>query len=216
MGTTPNLTYGVGGYGQGGYGNSPLENQPLGYYLQLLTSQYASPSSPKLNALLYLHIKKLDDASKCLVQMDTALDIDAASGSQLDMLGATVGVGRVTPFQPSGGVSPILDDGTYRLLIKARIGWNQWDGTIDSLYKLWLQLFPGGRIVIEDNQNMTANIVMTGSFTSIVQDLISNGFIVPRPEGVLYTYSFGTLPAFGFDVVPNAFIAGFGQGFWND
>lgn len=208
-----NLTYGTGGYGQGGYGNSPIENQPLGYYLQLLTSQYRPPSSPKLNAFLYVLLKKFDDVSKCLVQMDTALDLDSASDAQLDMLGATVGVSRTVPFQPSNNVSPVLNDVTYRILIKARIGWNQWNGTIDGLYTLWQQLFPGGRIVIEDQQNMTANIVVVGALTSILQDLITNGFIVPRPEGVLYNYIVTTLPAFGFDSSAG-FIAGFDTGHW--
>ncbi len=210
---TPNLSYGVGGYGQGGYGNSPIENQPIGYYQQLLTSQYRPPNSPKLNALLYALLRKFDDVSRCLVQMDAALDLDVAAGPQLDMLGATVGASRTVGFQPSGGVSPVLTDSAYRLLIKARIGWNQWNGTIDGLYSLWARLFPGGSVVIEDNQDMTANIVVTGMLDSIVQDMIANGYIVPRPEGVLYNYVFGTLPMFGFDQSAG-FIAGFDEGHW--
>jgi len=54
---------------------------------------------------------------------------------------------------------------------------------------------------------MTCDIVLTGSFTSIIQDLIVNGYIVPRPEGVLYNYIFGDLPIFGTDE-STAFIAG--------
>ena len=212
MSTVPNPAYGVNGYGFGGYGNAPIENQPIGYYLDLLTSQYRPPSSPKLNALLYALLKKFDDVSQCLVQMDTAIDLDVAVGSWLDNLGATVGVSRTVSFQPTGGVSPVLDDASYRILIKARIGWNQWDGKIDSLYTLWVQLFPSGNIVIEDQQNMTANILVTGSFPSIIKDLISNGYIVPRPEGVLYTYFFGTLPYFGADL-DNAYIAGADVGY---
>ena len=206
-----NPYYGTQGYGTGGYGNEPLETLPIGYYIGLLTSQYAN--SKKLNALLYVMLKKFDDASQCLVQMDTSLDLDSAIGAQLDMLGATVGAFRTVNFQPSGGVSPILDDATFRIYIKAKIATNQWDGTIVSLYPIWKQLFPGGTIVVIDNQNMTVDLTLTGSFTSILQDLIVHGYIVPRPEGVLYTYLFGVLPFFGFGSSPG-FISGFDTGHW--
>lgn len=206
-----NPYYGAQGYGTGGYGNSPIGTLPIGYYIGLLTSEYTN--SPKLNALLYKLLRKFDDASQVLVQMDTAFDLDSAVGVQLDMLGATVSAFRTVDFQPSNGVSPVLDDATFRIYIKAKIGANQWDGTRLSLYPLWQQLFPGGSIIIVDNQDMTADVVPVGSFTSIVQDLITNDYIVPRAEGVLYTYLFGTLPFFGFDSA-NEYIAGFDVGHW--
>lgn len=206
-----NPYYGTQGYGMGGYGNSPIETLPIGYYTGLLTSQYVN--SPKLNALLYVLLKKFDDVSQVLVQLDTALDLDVAVGAQLDLLGSVVGANRTVGFQPRNSISPVLDDTTYRLYIKAKIAQNQWDGTLPSLYPIWASLFPAGKIIIIDNQNMTADITLTGSFTSIIQDLITNGYIVPRPEGVLYTYIFGTLPFFGFGSSPG-FIAGFGEGHW--
>jgi len=55
--------------------------------------------------------------------------------------------------------------------------------------------------------------LLSGSFTSIIQDLVTNGYIVPRPEGVEYTYAFPKLPAFGFDL-NNAYVAGFDVGKW--
>jgi hypothetical protein len=204
--------YGAGGYGQVGYGGSPIEVLPIGYYLGLLASQYAN--SPKLNKMLYVLLKKFDDVSQCLVQMQTAFDLDTAVGVQLDRLGESAGASRTVPFQPSNSVSPVLDDATYRIYIKAKIGQNKWDGTIDSLYTLWQRLFPGGKITIADQQNMTAEIFLAGSFTSILQDLITYGMIIPRPEGVLYDYVFTHLPAFGFDL-NNAYVAGFDTGRWS-
>jgi len=210
----PNPGYGTGGYGQGGYGNQPIETLPMGYYLALLTSQYQPPSSPKLNALLYVLLKKFDDVSQCLVKFDTAFDLDAAVGAQLDALGVIAGASRTVGFEPTGGVSPVLDDTTYRIYIKAKIAQNQWDGTVDSLYAVWKSLFPTGGIVIADNQNMTATIYLSGGFTSIVQDLITNGYIVPRPEGVLYTYVFAELPVFGFSLTDTPYVAAWGVGKW--
>lgn len=206
-----NPSYGVGGYGSGKYGNQAIEFLGLGYYLSLLTSEYQN--SPKLTALLNKILTIWNDISMAQVQLDTAFDIDFAEGVQLDVLGVILGVGRRVPFQPSGGISPNLTDSSYRILLKAQAAKNQWDGTILGMQAIWQNLFPGGTIIIADQQNMTANIIITGSFDSITQDLITNGFIVPRPEGVLYNFIFGSFPMFGFDL-DNAFVAGFDTGKW--
>ena len=164
-------------------------------------------------AFLRVLLQYVDDVAQCIATFNTAFDVDFAEGVQLDTVGAIVGASRRVGFQPSNGVSPVLDDDTYRIFIKARIALNQWDGNIDSLQPIWSTLFQGGTIVIEDQQDMTAEIFLTGAFSSIIQDLIINGYIVPRPQAVLYTYTFSTLPIFGFDQ-DNAFIAGFDHGHW--
>jgi hypothetical protein len=143
-----------------------------------------------------------------------AFDLDWAVGPQLDILGEWIGAARTVPFQPSDGVSPVLTDADYRIFLKAKIAQNQWNGHISSLYPIWESLFPGGIIYIQDNQNMTVTITLSGGFSSIVQDLISNGYIIPRPEGVQYTFEFATLPIFGFDGTNPSFIAGFDVGHW--
>lgn len=196
------------GYGSGKYGvadNGAIYSLSIYYYLGLLTSEYRL--APNLNAWLTQLLTPLDDVSNCLLSMPEAFDLDYATGVQLDILGAIEGVSRTVGFQPSGGVSPVLDDTTYRLLIQATIANNQWNGTQSELYPIWQNLFPGGNIIIVDNQNMSATIALSGVFTSIVQDLIVNGYIVPRPEGVAYNFTFATLPIFGTDE-NNAFIAG--------
>lgn len=196
------------GFGSGLFGNAPIENLSLEYYLSLLTSEYQN--SPKLNALLLALLQKFDDISQCQMAMDMAFDLDNAVGAQLDAVGVILGASRTVGFQPSGGVSPVLTDAVYRVYLKAQAAKNAWDGTIDSMQGIWLSLFPGGQIVIDDNQNMTATIFIKGTFSSIITDLITNGYIVPRPEGVLYTFVFGG-PTFGFDL-NNSFIAGFDVG----
>jgi hypothetical protein len=196
-------------YGSGKYGNPPIEMLGVGYYLNLVTSEYRN--SPKFLAFLTAMLQKFDDISQCLVAMDMAWDVDNAIGPQLDQIGAIVGANRTVGFQPSGGVSPVLDDATYRIYIKATAAANSWNGTIDGLQAIWSNLFPGGTIAIGDNQNMTATIFLFGTFTSIEKDLITNGYIVPRPEGVLYNYAFTV--TFGFDL-NNSFIGGFDRGLW--
>jgi uncharacterized protein DUF2612 len=220
-----NSGFGAGGFGVGGFGNQPLETLPIGYYTGLVTHEYVN--SPKFNALLYTLLKKFDDVSQCLVQMDTSLNLALATGASLDMLGTTPGAKRTLPFQPSFGVSPVLDDTTYRTYIQAKIAQNQWDGTITSLYRIWKSLFPAVSIIIADNQNMSATLFIGGLPSSIIIDMIAgyavngstsgvvqNGLIVPRPEGVQYNFELGSLPAFGFDL-DNAYVAGFDVGKWS-
>jgi Protein of unknown function (DUF2612) len=205
----PNFGFGVGGYGAGRYGNAPIVILPLGYYLNLLTSEYRT--STKLNAWLYQVLAKIQDISYLMVSYSGAFDLANARGVQLDTLGVIVGQSRTVDFQPTGGVSPILDDATYRILLQAKIFNNQWDGLLGSLQTFWQGLFPGGSIAIQDNMNMTANVIVYGSFTSIIVDLINHGYLVPRPQAVQYTYVEGTFPLFGVDQ-NNSFIAGMDTG----
>lgn len=201
--------YGQSGYGSGKYGiadNGPIYKLSLGYYLNLFTSQYKVKS---VNFIKWAQQswQPIDDLTSCLSFITSNYDLDYAVGVQLDVAGLEIGQSRVVNFQPSDGVSPTLDDTTYRLLLKARLAQNSWDGKTASLYPIWQTLFPGGRLVVNDNQNMTATIIVSGSFTSIITDLITNGYIVPRPETVEYTYVTGTLPIFGADR-NDSFVAG--------
>lgn len=200
--------YGQNGYGSGRYGigdYGPIYKMPIGYYLSLFTSQYRNSS--RLQAWAAKAWQPIDDLTNCLAFVSSNYDLSVAVGYQLDVCGQLIGQSRQVAFQPSGGVSPILDDDTYRLLLYARIAQNKWDGRLNSLYTIWKTLFPSGRLVINDNQNMTCTVILSGTFTSIIEDLIVNGYIVPRPEGVLYTYVYSTLPIFGADL-NNAYVAG--------
>jgi len=209
--------YGQGGFGAGGFGGYTAA-QPISFYLALITSEYQE--SDEFMAWLQAVLQIADDASNCVAQITDAFNPTLAVGAQLDIIGNNVGVGRTVGFQPSYGVSPTLDDDTYRLLIQSKIAENDWNGTIDGLQSIWQTLFPGGNILIIDNQNMSADITVTGAFTSIIQDLIVNGYIVPRPEGVQYTYTIGDLPFFGFDQLYDSeaaefIIDGFDTGKWS-
>src|SRR5208283_5279914 len=104
----------------------------------LLTSEYRL--APKLNSWLYDLLSPLNDTTSMIAGMTEAYDLDSAEGLQLDVDGKIAGISRTVAFQPSNGVSPILDDETYRLLIKATIAANQWDGIESSLYSIWKQL----------------------------------------------------------------------------
>ena len=184
-------------------------SEPITYYTGLLTSEYASSRNMLdwLEASLY----PFQDLQVCLNSFVEAFSLDSAVGAQLDIIGEIVGQARTVGFQPSGGVSPILDDQTYRLALKSCVAQNHWDGTLDGLINIWKALFPGGIIIVNDHQNMTVDLYVAAAFTSIIADLILNGYMLPRPQGVLYTYSLAVLPMFGFDR-GDSYVAGFDVG----
>jgi len=177
----------------------------VGYYLNLFTSEYQNATN-LLTWAQYL-LQPWVDLGIAAGTMYSNLDLDYAVGAQLDVLGAIVGASRTLPFNPTGGLSSVLGDSDYQIYLQAKIAQNQWDGQAGSLWAIWQQLFPGGSIYVEDNQNMTATIILAGNFSPIMQQMITNGLIVPRPEAVEYTYTFATLPIFGCDV-DNSVIAG--------
>lgn len=193
--------------------SSPTYCPPLSYYVGLFTSQYRTGNPKSIQGWFAVCMQPIADINTCVAGLNEDFDIDSAVGVQLDAVGLILGQSRIMPFQPSMSVSPILDDDTYRVLLYAKRGINTWNGKIQSLYPLWRILFPTGSIIFIDNQNMTATVILSGAFSSIETDLITNGLIVPRPEGVLYTYDISSnLPLFGADL-DNAFIAGADVGF---
>ena len=184
------------------------DDEVLDGYRKLLTSEYKT--RPRLTQwLLWLISEGVTYNSLLQVILD-AFDIDTAIGAQLDTLGKIAGVGRVLTFYPSDGSGPIMNDDTYRLVIKARLIQNLWKGTLDELYDAWDVLFPDISLQLQDLQSqgpgdaMTYNVVISGDFTSLMRELIVNGYIVPKPEGVrinnlLITDTTGK-PLFAYDL----------------
>lgn len=172
------------------------------YYRRLLTSEYRN--SPRLNEWLLWLLHYGQDAEMAARNIISLFDLDVATGVQLDTLGAIAGVPRTLNFMPSGGYSPVLEDETYRLIIRAAIIRNVWKGTIEELYNLWYALFTGGaKLQVHDNQDMSFNITLMGEFTTLERELISHGYIIPKPEGVrinlLTIVDTEGLPLFAYD-----------------
>jgi hypothetical protein len=199
--------------------------RPSRYYTSLVMSQYQT--SPRFLAWIRSNALTMLDVAACAdlmmyhfgllpssLSMGISTDLDEtlttdrdtplaviqyARGVQLDTLGIIIGQGRTVDFEPTDGSSPTLDDDTYRLLLQAKIGLNHWDGRIEGLKDLWHRLFPQGRTSVEDNLDMSMNVFLWGGFSPIIKDLIANGYIIPRPQGVKINYFYGITPFFGCD-----------------
>lgn len=158
-------------------------------YLNNITSEHRD--KPKFIDWLSAHLNIIDDIYNVLKGMDDDFDIDNAIGKQLDTLGVIIGRERTLTFQPLNNFDPVLTDDYYRLVLKAKIAFNMWDGTIPSMYEIWNNIFGNDTdlsLQLKDNQDMSFNAYITGYTDQIQQDLIQHGYIIPKPQAVRVNY----------------------------
>lgn len=158
----------------------------IGKYLDNITSQHRD--KPKYIAWLSSSLNIIDHAYIMTKNMDNDFDLDNAIGQQLDILGQIIGRKRTLTFQPLNGHNPVLDDETYKLVLKAKVAMNMWDGKTESAYEIWNNIFDDIGLQLQDNQDMSLTAYVTGYVNQIRQDLIQHGYIVPKPEGVRINY----------------------------
>lgn len=210
-------------------------------YTRLITSEHNQRQ--KFMAVVEAVVNPMVDLVNLAESLPAAFDIDTAIGVQLDAVGEWVGISRQIntplagvyfsfdaagvgfdqgvwkgPFDPDSGVVT-LDDDTYCLLIKAKIGANHWDGTMAGSAAILNAIFDGDTYVfIEDHQDMTMTIGVAGKIPSaLFLALLSGGYIPIKPAGVRVDITVVTskdgAPIFGFDL-NNQFTAGFDIGAW--
>lgn len=212
----------------------------LSDYLALITTEHSG--KPKYMAMLQAVLGPMVEALNVSQELPADFDLDQAIGAQLDIVGLWVGIGRRVktplvgvyfsldipnlgfdlgvwkgPFDPDSGIVE-LDDETFRILIRAKIGANHWDGTLgQSKAILDLVFNDGTHVFIQDNQDMSMTIGVSGVMPSAISlALLTGGYIPIKPEGVRVDYYIVTSvdgPLFGFDV-SNEYISGFDQGSW--
>lgn len=210
-------------------------------YTGLVTSEHNQ--RPKFMGVVAALAQPMVDLMNLLGSMPDKFDLDQAVGVQLDDVGRWVGISRRVatpltgvyfsfdtpdvgfdqgnwkgPFDPDTGLT-LLDNETYRLVLRAKIGANHWDGTLESSAAILNSIFNGDTYVfIQDNQDMSMTIGIAGLVPSAVfLALLADGYIPLKPEGVRVNYTIVTSvdgePIFGFDV-QNSLIAGFDVGAW--
>ncbi|HIA3392872.1 TPA: DUF2612 domain-containing protein, partial [Escherichia coli] len=143
-----------------------------------------------------------------------------------DGLGYDQGVWQ-GPYDPDSGCM-YLSDETYRVILKAKIAINNWDGRNDSLPAILDAATAGSglRMQIVDNQDMTISVWVfpDTDISDVSRELIAaikQGYLTVKAAGVwaggietpsVETPSEGS-KFFGFDM-DNEFISGFDVGAW--
>ena len=181
-------------------------------YVALVTPEH--DDKPRFVAAVALHAGGMVDAATVALALPGAHDLDVALGQQLDSVGRWVGLTRFKDVPSLGRVE--LADADYRILLRAKVLANHWDGGMESLQAILAALFPGTGIVLfaVDYQDMSMDIYITGGTPTALQiALIKGGLLVPKPEGVringIVLASAG--PQFGFDR-DDSFVSGFDTG----
>lgn len=211
-------------------------------YTDLITSEHNR--KPNFVATLTVPVELAVRTQEVFASMIPKFDLDSAEGEQLDFIGVWVGATRRirTPLtgiffswdgsdpgvgwdsgiwrskENESGTITVLPDDVYRTLIRAKIAANKWDGTIPGAYEVWEAVFPNSNIIIQDNQDMSMAIGVTGLPLDILtQALLTGGYIPLKPEGVriaYYAVPVDEAPLFSWDVVDNDGLAGWGAGSW--
>lgn len=210
-------------------------------YTSLITSEHAD--KPNFMAMVSAVAGCFVDLQNLLLSVPGGFDLENAVGAQLDDVGLWVGVSRNIqtplggvyfsldvnglgfdqgvwqgPFDPSQGVTS-LDDGTYRLLLKTRIGANHWDGTVETAISILNSIFNSDtQVFLQDNADMSITIGVVGKAPNAVFNaLLTSGYIPLKPSTVRINYVFTSAPGapiFGFDV-ENQYISGLDVGAWS-
>jgi hypothetical protein len=210
-------------------------------YLNLITSEHRGKE--KFEATVVAGVSPFSKLQEVMLGLPADFDIDSAVGVQLDAVGAWIGRSRRIdtplvgvyftwddlasdgwdsgiwkgPFDPDSGLVDLPDD-SYRVLLKAKIAANSWDGTIPGAYAIWATVFTNSQLVIQDNQDMSMVVGIAGQPLSIVdQALLTNGYIPLKPEGVRIQY-YAIAPAagalFAWDTDESTALAGWDTGQW--
>lgn len=179
-------------------------------YLNLITSEYRDKT--KYIQWMTVLLQPFVDIRESASIIKDCLNLNYSTGDQLDMIGEILGLSRQVNFQPSEH-SSILDDDYYRIILKAKVAKNQWDGTKENLYSYWRVLFPENPLILVDRQNMTIQATVIGLNDTLSQELISHGYIIPKPAGVGMEYAFEYRPLFAQDF-DTEWLKGFDEGYW--
>lgn len=145
----------------------------------------------------------------------TALDLDNATGAQLDILGEWIGRARSINapiedyfftfdkaslgfdlgswkdrYEPDSGIIKV-DDEDYRTMLRAKIGANKWDGSADTLPAILQEIYTKQdiNITFTDNQDMTVTVYVTAkNLSTITKEIIKQGYLAIKPAGVTVNY----------------------------
>ena len=121
-------------------------------------------------------------------------------------------------YDPETGMVRLPDE-TYRLLLKAKIGANRWDGTVPGAYEVWESAFAdtGSLILMQDNQDMSVAIGLAGTpLDAVMRNLLLQGYLPLKPEGVRvawYAVAPERGPLLGWNCETGG-LSGWGKGIW--
>lgn len=196
------------------------------FYFTLITSEHRH--APRFEGVVRALTKALADNVDLGLSLLDMFDLNTATGDQLDIIGKWVGISRTVqvpitgvyftwdgttttgwergvwkgPFDPPTGPSSV-DDGTYRLMIRAKIAANCWDGTFESMCSQLDAVFGSGLVKAQDNQDMSITLYYDDmALSAVMVSLLTQGILELKPMGVRFIYQAVTgAPIFSWNVM---------------
>ncbi|WP_134705381.1 DUF2612 domain-containing protein [Rahnella sp. CJA17(1/100)] len=187
-------------------------------YTELITNYHRQ--KPLFVDHIDLITRPFTDAIGSISGLISKFDIDAAEGVQLDILGKWIGRSRVVsqpisgvyfsfdtdnlgydqgswqgPYDPDEGFTSLSDE-VYRIVLKAKIAINHWDGTNETLPEILDTALAGSgvRMAIVDNQDMTISIwvlsepqTLSDTDRLILDNSLNGDGFVTLPDGYVAT-----------------------------
>lgn len=206
-------------------------------YIDNLTSEHVSKTN--FVATVTASVQPSADLKASYSAIPELYDIDNAVGQQLDVVGQWVGASRDVetpltgvyfaldtaglgfdsgvwqgPYDPSTGLTQLPDE-FYKLVLRARILNNVWDGSREQLYTLANLVFLpyGFTYFVDDHADLTITIGILGATapTPILTALLNSGALDVKPatiqviarvaqQGPIFAFDLNTLYFQGFDL----------------
>jgi len=187
-------------------------------YKEYLILQYYN--KPKASAEMALYTAEFENVFNFLNSFIDEFDVDKATGDRLDLIGKIVGVGRLVSggvvheffgfFGAAGALAygqgryrgagdslvsgSTLNDGQYRIFIKAKIAKNtvhavtvssDFTGIQETINDLFVQ-----KAHVVDNLDMTMTINIDDDVPTGDVDLIVAAGLLPNPQGVEFIITY--------------------------
>jgi hypothetical protein len=215
-------------------------------YLSKITSEHNGRTN--YVQTVSISVQPMVDIMETVNNLPSDFDIDTAIGVQEDAVGVRVGRDRYVtvpfnvyfslgiaglglgqgvlkrPFDPVTGLTKLPDD-LYRILLRAKVKSDMWDGTIPGMYDAWNELLTGTNnfVLIQDWGDSSFGVILVGvsplpltsalfQSSGLAQDLKPATISVRLYTASVYPASVtsGT-PVFGIGI-QNEKIAGLGVG----
>lgn len=181
-------------------------------YTSRVTSEHQSDA--RFMAEVAAVLQPFADMLNAVVAFPADYDLDEAVGTQLDAVGLWVGASRYvaiavnqyfsfdTPgvgfdqgiwYQLGDSLSTVtaLTDDQFRLLIRAKIACNSWDGSLPAAYRILMLLVgPDGCDVEVVEGNRSVAWTINGNISVVTQALLLGGYVPLKPIGIGVSYSF--------------------------
>lgn len=193
---------------------SPLiANPPSAADYQALIPRWQS-THPNFMSMIGQCVQPFVDTIGVLNNIPAQFDLDAAVGVQLDTTGLWIGRTRYIEapitdvyfswdtqglgweqgnwqgaFDPSEGLRR-LDDDTFRLLLRAKVAANNWDGSNEHMNEILEALLQTqfSSVQVYDNQNMVVTVTISGVVGVVLTAILQDGELPLKPAGVAIVY----------------------------